>query len=111
MWESSERLRAADNVVSLQAPTSFVTSVAPDSLGRTPTAKGRAYVRNALNKGDQDAKFRTIPLDNAAFKKRVSGLVGGVALLKAVGIVKNDPEGQLQLDLPTREANLAHLNL
>ena len=42
----SERLRAADNVVSLQAPTSFVTSVAPDSLGRTTTAKGRAYVRN-----------------------------------------------------------------
>ena len=42
----SERLRAADNVVALQSPTSFVTSVAPDSLGRTTTAKGRAYVRN-----------------------------------------------------------------
>ena len=42
-----------------------------------------AYLRNALNKGDQDEKYRKIPLDNAAFKKRVSGLVGGIALLKA----------------------------
>ena len=42
----------------------------------------------ALNKGDQDEKYREDSLDNAAFKKRVSGLVGGIALLKAVGFVK-----------------------
>ena len=64
-----------------------------------------AYVRNAINKGDQDAKFRTIPLDNAAFKKRVSGLVGGVALLKAVGFAKDEAAGVLQLSLEAREAN------
>lgn len=69
-----------------------------------------AYVRNAATKGDQDPKFRNIPTDGKAFKQRVAPLVGGVALLKAVGFVKNDAEGQLQLDLPTREANLALLN-
>jgi len=67
-------------------------------------------VRNAATKGDQDPKFRNIPTDGKAFKQRVAPLVGGVALLKAVGFVKNDAEGQLQLDLPTREANLALLN-
>mmetsp|Transcript_19858 Transcript_19858/g.59112 ORF Transcript_19858/g.59112 Transcript_19858/m.59112 type:complete len:220 (+) Transcript_19858:759-1418(+) len=68
-----------------------------------------AYVRNALAKGDQDPKFRTIKLDNAAFKKRVSGLVGGVALLKAVGFVKDEGEGVLQLSLEARDANKALL--
>ena len=56
-----------------------------------------AYLRNALNKGDQDEKYRKIPLDNAAFKKRVSGLVGGIALLKAVGFVKSETH----LELPS----------
>merc|ERR1719271_493543 len=57
-----------------------------------------AYVRNAATKGDQDPKFRNIPTDGKAFKQRVAPLVGGVALLKAVGFVKNENEGQLQLD-------------
>ena len=66
-----------------------------------------AYLRNALNKGDQDEKYRKIPLDNAAFKKRVSGLVGGIALLKAVGFVKS--ETHLELPLAARDANKALL--
>ena len=66
-----------------------------------------AYLRNALNKGDQDEKYRKIPLDNAAFKKRVSGLVGGIALLKAVGFVKS--ETHLELPLAVRDANRALL--
>ena len=66
-----------------------------------------AYLRNALNKGDQDEKYRKIPLDNAAFKKRVSGLVGGIALLKAVGFVKS--ETHLELTLAVRDSNKALL--
>jgi hypothetical protein len=66
-----------------------------------------AYLRNALNKGDQDEKYRKIPLDNAAFKKRVSGLVGGIALLKAVGFVKS--ETHLELPLAARDTNKALL--
>ena len=62
-----------------------------------------AYLRNAINKGDQDENYRTIPLDNAAFKKRVSGLVGGIALLKAVGFVKS--ETHLELPLAARDTN------
>ena len=62
-----------------------------------------AYLRNAINKGDQDEKYRKIPLDNAAFKKRVSGLVGGIALLKAVGFVKD--ETHLELTLAVRDSN------
>ena len=62
-----------------------------------------AYLRNALTKGDQDVKFRKIPLDNAAFKKRVSGLVGGIALLRAVGFTKDDTH--LELTLAARDAN------
>ena len=68
-----------------------------------------AYVRNALTKGDQDPKFRNIPTDGNAFKKRVAPLVGGVALLKAIGFVKNDDEAQLQLALEARDANMALL--
>ena len=55
----------------------------------------------------QDEKYRKIPLDNAAFKKRVSGLVGGIALLKAVGFVKS--ETHLELPLAARDANKALL--
>ena len=66
-----------------------------------------AYLQNALTKGDQDVKFRKIPLDNAAFKKRVSGLVGGIALLRAVGFTKDDKH--LELTLAARDANRALL--
>ena len=52
-------------------------------------------------------RYRKIPLDNAAFKKRVSGLVGGIALLKAVGFVKS--ETHLELPLDARDANRALL--
>jgi len=66
-------------------------------------------VRNAVAKGEADAKFRTINLDNAAFKKRVATLVGGVALLRAVGFVKDDAARTLALSLEARAANLALL--
>ena len=61
--------------------------------------------RNTVCKfeGDKDVKFRKIPLDNAAFKKRVSGLVGGIALLRAVGFTKDDTH--LELTLAARDAN------
>lgn len=66
-----------------------------------------AYVRNAIDKGDKDAKFLSIPTDGKAFKERVAPLIGGVALLKALGFVKND--AVLTLDPATRTANLALL--
>eukprot|EP00516_Mucochytrium_quahogii_P010542 CAMPEP_0203765834 /NCGR_PEP_ID=MMETSP0099_2-20121227/83_1 /ASSEMBLY_ACC=CAM_ASM_000209 /TAXON_ID=96639 /ORGANISM=" , Strain NY0313808BC1" /LENGTH=346 /DNA_ID=CAMNT_0050662119 /DNA_START=830 /DNA_END=1872 /DNA_ORIENTATION=+ len=45
----------------------------------------------------QEDKYRQINLQNAAFKKRVSSLRGGVALLKTCGFVKNVQEEKLQL--------------
>ena len=65
-----------------------------------------AYLRNATLKGGQDAKFLAIPTDNAAFKQRVAPLVGGIALLKAVGFVKNDETAKMELAPETRAANL-----
>ncbi len=55
-----------------------------------------AYVKNiAENPGEE--KFRSINLENKAFKSRVAPVVGGVGLLKAVGFVKDDAEGRYYL--------------
>mmetsp|Transcript_18791 Transcript_18791/g.33345 ORF Transcript_18791/g.33345 Transcript_18791/m.33345 type:complete len:352 (+) Transcript_18791:180-1235(+) len=49
-------------------------------------------------KSPAEPKFRSINLQNEAFKKRVASLIGGVALFKACGFVKRESDGQLVLD-------------
>jgi len=46
----------------------------------------------------EEPKFKSINLDNPAFKKRVAGLKGGIALLKACGFKKLDVDRQLVLE-------------
>lgn len=46
------------------------------------------YLSNAKDR--DDPKFRTIPATSKAFRDRIAPLVGGVALLKAVGFTKTD---------------------
>ena len=53
-------------------------------------------IGNILKKPDE-AKFRRINLANAAFKKRVGAVPGGITFLKAVGYVKDDGENALVL--------------
>jgi hypothetical protein len=53
-------------------------------------------IGNILKKPDE-AKFRRINLANAAFKKRVGAVLGGITFLKAVGYVKDDGENALVL--------------
>lgn len=55
-----------------------------------------AYTTN-LAKDPDDERFRHIKLDNNAFKSKVAPLRGGVSLLKAVGFVKNDDAGVLEI--------------
>lgn len=43
-----------------------------------------------FSKIEQEEKFRSINLDNNAFKNRVATCIGGTALLKAVGFVKEE---------------------
>lgn len=75
--------------------------VAGDGLVALKTL--HVYVNNLLEKPMEDPKFRTIKLTNAAFKKRVASLVGGVALLKALGFVKNEQEEVLYLTVEARD--------
>ncbi|CAM9164716.1 unnamed protein product [Hapterophycus canaliculatus] len=56
-------------------------------LGGTAMKTCMAYIKNALNKPEEE-KFRSINLDNNAYKNRVATCIGGTALLKAVGFVK-----------------------
>mmetsp|Transcript_49834 Transcript_49834/g.63838 ORF Transcript_49834/g.63838 Transcript_49834/m.63838 type:complete len:599 (+) Transcript_49834:24-1820(+) len=60
------------------------------------------YLKNIVEKPDE-AKYRSINTESNAFKGKVAGLVGGVALLKTLGFVKNEAGTTLEL-------NEAHVN-
>ena len=55
-----------------------------------------AYIKNIADNPAEE-KFRSIKLDNKAYKTRIGPVVGGNGLLKAVGFVKNDEEGKWEL--------------
>ncbi|CAM9414979.1 unnamed protein product [Heterosigma akashiwo] len=54
----------------------------------------KAYTSNALK---DDPKFRSINMDNNAFRTRVAPFIGGVALLRALGFEKDPAENRLVL--------------
>jgi thiol-disulfide isomerase/thioredoxin len=55
-----------------------------------------AYVSNVVDKPDEE-KYRTINMENKAFKGKVKPLIGGKALLLAVGFKPNDAGNALVL--------------
>jgi hypothetical protein len=61
------------------------------------------YVKNVVEKPD-DAKYRSIKTDSNAFKTKVAPLVGGIALLRALGFEKNGDS--LDLSLEARDLEL-----
>nr|CCA18009.1 conserved hypothetical protein [Albugo laibachii Nc14] len=63
------------------------------------------YLKNLIEKPDEE-KFRSINLDNAAFRKRVASLVGGIAFLKALGYEKDESDNTLKLDIEKRDMEL-----
>ncbi|KAJ0412866.1 hypothetical protein ATCC90586_002496 [Pythium insidiosum] len=73
--------------------------------GLTALKTLNVYVKNLIEKPDED-KFRSINLENAAFRKRVASLVGGVAFLKALGYEKDEQSGLLTLAVENRDAKL-----
>ncbi|CAM9954587.1 unnamed protein product, partial [Ectocarpus fasciculatus] len=72
-------------------------------LGGTAMKTCLAYIKNALTKPEEE-KFRSINLDNNAFKNRVATCIGGVALLKAVGFAKE--ESRLFMSMEARDEAL-----
>ncbi|DAZ96755.1 TPA: hypothetical protein N0F65_012332 [Lagenidium giganteum] len=73
--------------------------------GLTALKTLNVYVKNLLEKPDEE-KFRTINLENAAFRKRVASLVGGIAFLKALGYEKNEETSSMVLDVAKRDEKL-----
>ncbi|KAF1773810.1 PUB domain [Phytophthora cactorum] len=73
--------------------------------GLTALKTLNVYVKNLIEKPEED-KFRTINLDNAAFRKRVASLVGGVAFLKSLGYAKDEADGNLKLSVENRDVEL-----
>ncbi|KAG6594112.1 thioredoxin 1 [Phytophthora cinnamomi] len=73
--------------------------------GLTALKTLNVYVKNLIEKPDED-KFRTINLENPAFRKRVASLVGGVAFLKALGYEKDEADGNLKLSVEKRDVEL-----
>jgi len=73
----------------------LATDLDGSALDNSATVK--KMLSNIVANPDED-KFRSINLNNDAFKKRVSSLVGGVALFKASGFTKNVAAGKLELD-------------
>lgn len=73
--------------------------------GLTALKTLNVYLKNLVEK-PEDEKFRTINLENAAFRKRVASLVGGVAFLKSVGFEKVEDEGLLKLAAEKRDVKL-----
>ncbi|TMW62862.1 hypothetical protein Poli38472_005480 [Pythium oligandrum] len=73
--------------------------------GLTALKTLNVYVKNLIEKPDEE-KFRTINLENPAFRKRVASLVGGVALLKALGYEKDEADGLLKLAVENRKDDL-----
>ncbi|TYZ64538.1 hypothetical protein PybrP1_004560 [[Pythium] brassicae (nom. inval.)] len=73
--------------------------------GLTALKTLNVYVTNLLEKPEDD-KFRTINLENAAFRRRVASLVGGIAFLKGLGFEKVEGEGLLKLAPEHRDVAL-----
>ncbi|KAF4322121.1 hypothetical protein BBO99_00001185 [Phytophthora kernoviae] len=73
--------------------------------GLTAVKTLNVYVKNLLEKPEEE-KFRTINLENPAFRKRVASLVGGVAFLKSLGYEKDESDGNLKLSLEKRDVEL-----
>lgn len=73
--------------------------------GLTALKTLNVYLKNLVEK-PEDEKFRTINLENAAFRKRVASLVGGVAFLKSLGFEKVEDTGLLKLAVEKRDAKL-----
>uniref|UniRef100_M4B4P4 Thioredoxin domain-containing protein n=1 Tax=Hyaloperonospora arabidopsidis (strain Emoy2) TaxID=559515 RepID=M4B4P4_HYAAE len=73
--------------------------------GLTALKTLNVYVKNLVEKPSEE-KFRTINLENPAFRKRVAGLVGGVALLKSLGYEKEEADGNLKLSVENRDVEL-----
>eukprot|EP00903_Cladosiphon_okamuranus_P006438 g6298.t1 len=72
-------------------------------LGGTAMKTCLAYIKNALTKPEEE-KFRSINLDNNAYKNRVATCIGGTSLLKAVGFAKE--EGRLFMSMEARDEAL-----
>ena len=64
-----------------------------------------AYLKNLAEKPEEE-KYRSINAENPKFKQRIAQLIGGVALLKAVGFEKDDAEGKFVLGADAHAANL-----
>lgn len=73
--------------------------------GLTALKTLNVYVKNLVEKPDDD-KFRTINLENAAFRRRVASLVGGIAFLKGIGFAKVEDDGLLTLAVEHRDLKL-----
>ncbi|KAL3668742.1 hypothetical protein V7S43_006037 [Phytophthora oleae] len=73
--------------------------------GLTALKTLNVYVKNLVEKPEEE-KFRTINLENPAFRKRVASLVGGVAFLKSLGYEKDETDGNLKLSLENRDLEL-----
>ncbi|RQM18837.1 hypothetical protein DD237_002604 [Peronospora effusa] len=73
--------------------------------GLTALKTLNVYVKNLVEKPDEE-KFRTINLENPAFRKRVASLVGGVAFLKSLGYKKDEADGNLKLTVEMRDVEL-----
>ena len=80
--------------------------VAGDGLVAVKTLN--VYVKNLIEKPDE-AKFREINLNNAAFKKRVASLVGGIGVLLALGYKKNEETSTLNLSVEDRNESFLRL--
>lgn len=63
------------------------------------------YLKNLIEQPDEE-KFRSINLDNAAVRKRVASLVGGIAFLKALGYEKDESDNTLKLNIEKRDMEL-----
>ncbi|KAI9987709.1 hypothetical protein PInf_023753 [Phytophthora infestans] len=73
--------------------------------GLTALKTLNVYVKNLVEKPEEE-KFRIINLENAAFRKRVASLVGGVAFLKSLGYEKDEADGNLKLSVENRDVEL-----
>lgn len=73
--------------------------------GLTALKTLNVYVKNLIEKPEDD-KFRTINLENAAFRRRVASLMGGVGFLKSIGFEKVADEGLLKLSADRRDVTL-----
>lgn len=73
--------------------------------GLTALKTLNVYVKNLVEKPAEE-KFRTINLENPAFRKRVASLVGGVALLKSLGYEKDEADGNLKLSVEKCDVEL-----